>query len=93
MLQTSVLTRVTSQKTAFFEIDSEEEEIKKYSTIYHSGLIRHENNQVTELSNPLHVKRRLKTAVALRPHSRERRIGITAHNSISYSVYSRIITG
>jgi hypothetical protein len=31
--------------------------------------------------------------VALRPHSRERRRGITAHNSISYSVYRRIITG
>jgi hypothetical protein len=62
------------------------EEIKKYSTIYHSRLIRHENNQVTELSNPLHVNRRL------RPHSRERRRGITAHNSISYSVYRRIIT-
>jgi hypothetical protein len=26
----------------------------------HSRLIRHENNQVTELSNPLHVKRRLR---------------------------------
>jgi hypothetical protein len=36
------------------------EEIKKHSTIYHSRLIRHENNQVTELSNPLHVKRRLR---------------------------------
>jgi hypothetical protein len=36
------------------------EEIKKYSTIYHSRLIRHENNQVTELSNPPHVKRRLR---------------------------------
>jgi hypothetical protein len=36
------------------------EEIKKYSTIYHSRLIRHENNQVTELSNPLHAKRRLR---------------------------------
>jgi hypothetical protein len=36
------------------------EEIKKYSTIYHSRLIRHKNNQVTELSNPLHVKRRLR---------------------------------
>jgi hypothetical protein len=34
-----------------------------------------------------------KTAVALRPHSRERRRGITAHNSISYSVYRRFITG
>jgi hypothetical protein len=36
------------------------EEIKKYSTKYHSRLIRHENNQVTELSNPLHVKRKLR---------------------------------
>jgi hypothetical protein len=36
------------------------EEIKKYSIIYHSRLIRHENDQVTELSNPLHVKRRLR---------------------------------
>jgi hypothetical protein len=36
------------------------EEIKKYSTTYHSRLIQHENNQVTELSNPLHVKRRLR---------------------------------
>jgi hypothetical protein len=34
-----------------------------------------------------------KTTVALRPHSRERRRGITAHNSIRYSVYRRIITG
>jgi hypothetical protein len=31
--------------------------------------------------------------VVLRPHSRERRRGITAHNSISDSVYRRIITG
>jgi hypothetical protein len=31
--------------------------------------------------------------MALRPHSRQRRRGITAHNSISYSVYRRIITG
>jgi hypothetical protein len=36
------------------------EEIKKYSTICHSRLIRHENNQITELSNLLHVKRRLR---------------------------------
>jgi hypothetical protein len=36
------------------------EEIKKYSTIYHSRLIRHENNQFIELSNPLHVKRSLR---------------------------------
>jgi hypothetical protein len=36
------------------------EEINKYSTIYHSRLIQHENNHVTELSNPLHVKRRLR---------------------------------
>jgi hypothetical protein len=35
-------------------------EVKKYSIIYHSRLIRHKNNQVTELSNPLHVKRRLR---------------------------------
>jgi hypothetical protein len=63
------------------------EEINKYSTVYHSRLIPHENTQVTELSNPLHVKRRL------RPHSRERRRGITAHNSVRFSVYRRIITG
>jgi hypothetical protein len=36
------------------------EEIKKYFTINHSRLIRYENNQVTELSNALHVKRRLR---------------------------------
>jgi hypothetical protein len=36
------------------------EEIKKYFTLYHSRLIRHENNQVTELSSLLHVKRRLR---------------------------------
>jgi hypothetical protein len=36
------------------------EEIKKYSTIYHSRLIQHENNQVTKLSNSLHVKQRLR---------------------------------
>jgi hypothetical protein len=34
-----------------------------------------------------------KRPVALRHQSRERRRGITAHNSISYSVYRRIITG
>jgi hypothetical protein len=33
------------------------EEIKKYSTTYHSRLIRQGNSQVTELSNTLHVKR------------------------------------
>jgi hypothetical protein len=35
------------------------EEIKKYSTIYHSRLIQHKNNQARELSNPLQVKWRL----------------------------------
>jgi hypothetical protein len=33
------------------------EEIKRYSTIYYIG---HENGYVTELSNPLNVRRRLK---------------------------------
>jgi hypothetical protein len=36
------------------------EKIKKYPTIYDSRLIQHENNQVTELSNLLHVKRKLR---------------------------------
>jgi hypothetical protein len=43
-----------------FQIPFITEEIKKYFTIYHSQLIRQENNQVTELSNPLHVKRSLR---------------------------------
>jgi hypothetical protein len=34
-----------------------------------------------------------KSAVAIRPQSRERRQGIAAHSSISYSVYRRIING
>jgi hypothetical protein len=36
------------------------EEIKRYSTLYYSRLIGHENSYVTELSNPLNVRRRLK---------------------------------
>jgi hypothetical protein len=35
-------------------------EIKRYSTIYYNLLIGHENSYVTELSNPLSVRRRLK---------------------------------
>jgi hypothetical protein len=35
------------------------EEIKRYSTIYYNRLIGHENGYVTELSNPLNVRRRL----------------------------------
>jgi hypothetical protein len=36
------------------------EEIKRYSTPYHNRLIGHENSYVTELRNPLNVRRRLK---------------------------------
>jgi hypothetical protein len=36
------------------------EEIKRYSTIYYNRLVGHENSYVTELSNPLDVRRRLK---------------------------------
>jgi hypothetical protein len=36
------------------------EEIKRYSTIYYNRLIGHETSYVTELSNPLNVRRRLK---------------------------------
>jgi hypothetical protein len=36
------------------------EEIKRYSTVYYNRLIGHENSYVTELSNPLNVRRRLK---------------------------------
>jgi hypothetical protein len=36
------------------------EEIKRYSTIYYNRLIGHENSYVTELSNPLNIRRRLK---------------------------------
>jgi hypothetical protein len=36
------------------------EEIKRYSTICYNRLIRQENSYVTELSNPLNVRRRLK---------------------------------
>jgi hypothetical protein len=36
------------------------EEIKRYSTVYYNRLIGHENGYVTELSNPLNVRRRLK---------------------------------
>jgi hypothetical protein len=35
-------------------------EIKKYSTVYYNRLIGHENSYVTELRNPLNVRRRLK---------------------------------
>jgi hypothetical protein len=45
------------------------------------------------IKQPATRQTKTKTAVALRPHSRERRRGIRAHNSISYSVYRRIITG
>jgi hypothetical protein len=36
------------------------EGIKRYSTIYYNRLIGHPNSYVTELSNPLNVRRRLK---------------------------------
>jgi hypothetical protein len=36
------------------------EEIKRYSTLYYNRLIGDENSYVTELSNPLNVRRRLK---------------------------------
>jgi hypothetical protein len=36
------------------------DEIKRYSTIYYNRLIGHENGYVTELSNPLNVRSRLK---------------------------------
>jgi hypothetical protein len=36
------------------------EEIKRYSTLYYNRLIEHENSYVTELRNPLNVRRRLK---------------------------------
>ncbi|PNF35987.1 hypothetical protein B7P43_G02293 [Cryptotermes secundus] len=36
------------------------EEIRRYSTIYHNRLKGHENSCVTELSNPLNIRRRLK---------------------------------
>jgi hypothetical protein len=36
------------------------EELKRYSTICYNRLIGHENSYVTELSNPLNVRRRLK---------------------------------
>jgi hypothetical protein len=35
------------------------EQIKRYSTVYYNRLIGHENSYVTELSNPLNVRRRL----------------------------------
>jgi hypothetical protein len=43
-----------------FQIPFITEEIKRYSTIYHNRLIGHENSYVTELGNPLRVRRRLK---------------------------------
>jgi hypothetical protein len=36
------------------------EEIKRYSTLYYNRLTGHENSYVTELSNPLNVRHRLK---------------------------------
>jgi hypothetical protein len=36
------------------------EEIERYSAIYYNQLIGDENSDVTELSNPLDVRRRLK---------------------------------
>jgi hypothetical protein len=36
------------------------EEIKRYSTLYYNRLIGHENSYVTELSNLLNVRHRLK---------------------------------
>jgi hypothetical protein len=36
------------------------EEIKRYSTLYYNRLIGHENSYVTELRNPLNVRRKLK---------------------------------
>jgi hypothetical protein len=36
------------------------EEIKRCSTVYYNRLIEHENSYVTELSNPINVRHRLK---------------------------------
>jgi hypothetical protein len=36
------------------------EEIKRYLILYYNRLIGHENSYVTDLSNPLNVRRRLK---------------------------------
>jgi hypothetical protein len=44
------------------------------------------------IKQPATCQMKTKMAVALRPHSGERR-GVVACNSISYSVYRRIITG
>jgi hypothetical protein len=61
------------------------EEIKRHSTIYYNRLIGHENGYVTELSNPLNVRRRLKRQWPSDLMTRERKNRCT-HN-IMHSIY------
>jgi hypothetical protein len=65
-LQSNVLRTITnapwyiSNFTLHNDLQIPPEEIKRYSTIYNNLVIGHENSYVTELSNPLNVRRRLK---------------------------------
>jgi hypothetical protein len=65
-LQLNVLHTITPWYVSNFTLHNDvqipfiTEEIKRYSTIYYNRLTGHENTYVTELSNPLNVRRRLK---------------------------------
>jgi hypothetical protein len=67
------------------------EEIKRYSTLFYNRLIGNENSYVTELSNPLNVRRRLKRQCPSDlKHQRERKQSRRTHN-IMHSICRRII--
>jgi hypothetical protein len=60
--------------------------------MYYNRLIGHENGYVTELSNPLNVRRRLKRQWPSDLKDQERKKNIGTHN-IMHSIYTRIIIG
>jgi hypothetical protein len=68
------------------------EEIKRYSTLYYNRLIGDENSYVTELRNPLNVRRRLKQQWPSDLRTRERKKSRRTHN-IMHAIHRRIIIG
>jgi hypothetical protein len=100
-LQSNVLCTITSAEwyVSNFTLHNDlqipfiTEEINRYSTIYYNRLIGHENSYVTEMSNPLNVRRRLKRQwPSDLKDQREREKNRGTHN-IMHSIHRRIIIG
>jgi hypothetical protein len=99
-LQSNVLLTITNAPLDFLnftlhndlQIPFITEEIKRYSTVYFNRLIGHENSYVTELSNPLNVRRRLKRQWPSDLKDQREEKSRRTHN-ITYSIHRRIIIG